>query len=77
MSFRNKLIETTVINQQFITEKELAVRWNISVKKLQADRFKGIGIPYIKIGKLCRYSMNTILEYESANLQQVNVGGKQ
>ena len=50
------------------TEKELARELNISLPKLRADRVKGIGFNYVKIGKSVRYPMYDVLRH----LQEIN-----
>jgi len=49
-------------------EQQLAERWGISVKKLQADRLKGGGIPFIRIGRAVRYRFADIAAWEERNL---------
>ena len=48
-----------------LTESQLAARWQITIKKLQADRWKGVGVPYVKIGRLVRYSPVEVDAYEA------------
>lgn len=51
-----------------LTEEELRLRWKLaSAKKLQADRVKGCGCPFIKIGRLVRYRLVDVEAYEAAN----------
>lgn len=52
-----------------VTQRDLASRWHISAKKLEADRLKGTGCPFIKIGSAVRYRVSDILAYEDANLR--------
>ena len=54
------------------TEKELARELNISLPKLRADRVKGIGFNYVKIGKSVRYPMYEILDH----LKKINALNK-
>ena len=54
------------------TEKELARELNISLPKLRADRVKGVGFPFVKIGKSVRYPMSEILEH----LKKINALNK-
>lgn len=51
---------------QFLTETELAERWNVSLSSLQKYRSKGrAGPPYVVIGpSTIRYNLETIMEYE-------------
>lgn len=59
-----------------LTEDELARRWRLaSAKKLQADRVKGIGCPFVRIGRCVRYRMSDVLAHEAANLRQSTTGG--
>ena len=50
-------------NVSMFTEKELSRELNISLPKLRADRVKGVGFPFVKIGKSVRYPMSEILEH--------------
>lgn len=52
-------------------ESFLAKRWKVTEKKLQADRWKGVGVPYLKIGRLVRYRLSDIRAYEAKHLQKV------
>jgi len=54
--------------KQNLTEGQLAVRWQLSVKTLQAQRWKGVDCPYFKVGRLVRYRLVEVLRYEQANL---------
>jgi hypothetical protein len=54
-------------SQVFLCEKQLRVRWGLRYeKKLQADRGKGIGCPYVKLGGVVRYRLSDVIEYELA-----------
>lgn len=53
----------------FLTERQLADRWQISVKKLQADRWNGCGVPFVKIGRSVRYRLAEVLAYEELHLR--------
>lgn len=55
----------------YMTEKDVARVLNISVHTLQKHRQKGIGIPFIKMGRLVRYRTT---EFE-AYIQQHRVDG--
>lgn len=54
--------------QIFLTEGQLAKRWQISVKKLQADRWNFRGVPYVKIGRSVRYRLAEVFAYEELNM---------
>jgi len=53
---------------QNLTERQLAARWQLSVKTLQAQRWKGVHCPYLKVGRLVRYRLVDVLHFEQANL---------
>src|SRR5947208_1035762 len=55
-------------SQQFMTERDLARRWRLaSAKKLQADRLKGTGCAFIRIGRCVRYRLTDVEAYEAAH----------
>lgn len=49
---------------------QLSDRWDCSTKKLEADRLKGEGPPFIKIGRLVRYRLSDVIEYENSRQRQ-------
>ncbi|HYD32280.1 MAG TPA: helix-turn-helix domain-containing protein [Azospirillaceae bacterium] len=51
-----------------LNEQQLAARWGISVKKLQADRLKGGGIPFIRLGRAVRYRYADVVAWEECHL---------
>ncbi len=51
---------------EFLSEYSLADRWNISIKKLQADRQKGTGCPYVKFGRSVRYRLDDVIAFEDS-----------
>ena len=57
------------IAEQLLTEKQLAVQWNISIKTLQAQRWKGSGVAFIKLGRAVRYRVSDVAAYEQARVQ--------
>lgn len=60
----------------FLTEDELADRWKLaSAKKLQADRVKGVGCPFVRIGRCIRYRMSDVAAHEAANLRRSTTEG--
>jgi hypothetical protein len=46
-----------------MNEKEVAEMLSCSLQTLRNDRSKGIGLPYVKLGRLVRYSLNDVIEY--------------
>lgn len=51
-----------------LTPRELAARWKISEKKLENDRWRGKGLPFLRIGSCVRYRLRDIIEFENAHL---------
>lgn len=63
-------VETTSLyGPPRLTEKQLAERWNISVRTLQAARVKGLGVPFVRIGRSVRYRLEDVLSYERDRLR--------
>ena len=52
----------------FLTEIQLAERHQRAVKTLQADRLKGGGVPFVKLGRSVRYRLSDIEAWEQAHL---------
>lgn len=53
-----------------LSEDQLAVKWNISVKTLQAWRRKKCGPLYCKFGRCVRYPMQHVQEFEAKKLRE-------
>lgn len=53
-----------------LTEGELATRWAISPKTLQAWRLRGVGPAHTKIGNAVRYMPDAIAAYEAENTRR-------
>jgi hypothetical protein len=56
-------------NEPLWDEHQLAFQQNRSVKTVQADRAKGTGVPFIKIGRLVRYRPSLALKFENERLR--------
>ena len=52
-----------------LTERQLADRWQISTRTLQAARVKGSGVPFVRIGRAVRYRLEDVLAYEQGRLR--------
>src|ERR1044071_8203018 len=52
-----------------LNEKQLAARWGVSVRTLQAARVKGSGVAFVRIGRSVRYRLEDVLVYEQARLR--------
>lgn len=55
--------------QIYLSEKELAVRWNVSYRTLQDWRKNGL-LPYTKFGRCIRYAMDDIKAFEAMHTHQ-------
>lgn len=51
----------------FLTEVELAERHKRSVRTIQAERLKGGGIPFLKLGRSVRYRLEDVTAWEQAH----------
>jgi hypothetical protein len=52
-----------------LNEKQLAGRWGVSVRTLQAARVRGSGVPFVRIGRSVRYRLEDVLAYEQGRLR--------
>jgi len=48
---------------RYLTEKEVAEMTGLSLSTLRNSRFQGRGLPYIKIGRSVRYSLDDVVAY--------------
>ena len=55
-------------SDQHLTTRDLARRWKVSVKKLENDRWRGGGLPFIRIGGAVRYRLSDVLAFEESSL---------
>lgn len=51
----------------FLDERALAERWNISVKTLRNARVTGGLVPFVRIGRSVRYRLSDVVAYEAAH----------
>ena len=49
-----------------LTEDDLAARWQVSPKTLQAARSQGRLVQFLKIGRTVRYRVADVIAFESA-----------
>lgn len=52
-----------IISSGWVNEKQVATFIGCSLSKLRSDRFKHQGIPYSKVGKSVRYSLQDVESY--------------
>jgi|SRR6185312_16375333 len=55
-------------SRPFLTEKQLAARWQISAKTLRNQRSAGIGCRYFKVAGFVRYTLADVLELERQSM---------
>ena len=48
---------------RYLTEKEVATMTGLSLSTLRNTRFQGRGLPYVKIGRSVRYSLQDVIHY--------------
>lgn len=53
----------------FLNEQQLARRWVCSIKKLQADRLKGRGCVFVRLGRCVRYRLADVEAFEAAHVR--------
>lgn len=58
---------------EFLTEQQLSKRWQLSARTLQQSRWKGVGCPYLKIGRAVRYRLADVLKFESNQVMEVGL----
>jgi hypothetical protein len=49
--------------EMWINEKEVSLITGRAIQTLRNDRFKGIGIPYTKLKRSCRYALSDVYLY--------------
>jgi predicted DNA-binding transcriptional regulator AlpA len=55
----------------YINEKEVSKITSLAVATLRNDRWLGRGIPYVKLGRSVRYSLEAVLDYMQAHTVEV------
>ena len=54
---------TNIKPLKYLNEIKLAELLCISVKKLRADRWRGVGLPYVKFGSSVRYRVDQVEQF--------------
>jgi hypothetical protein len=62
--------------ETFVTEEELAARWQVSPKTLRNARVEGRLLGFVKIGRSVRYRLSAIIAYELQNSVRSTSGGE-
>ena len=63
------------VRKVFLTEKELAEIGLKSPQSLRNDRWKGVGIPFYRIGRSVRYAVADVRKYLEENKIEPNQSG--
>ena len=48
---------------RYISEKQVSIITGIALSTLRNSRFKGIGLPYYKLGRCVRYRYGDVIKY--------------
>jgi len=56
------------MQEEFLSQQDLAIRWALHVQTLTKWRTLRRGPPFVKLGKIVRYAMSDILEFERNGL---------
>jgi len=62
---QNTQIQQSSINERLLTQAQVAQITGMSSAWLEMARFKGTGIPYVKIGRSVRYRQQDIEKFIS------------
>lgn len=55
---------------KMLSSRDLAERWNLSVRTVDRWRYVDFGPPFLKIGKTIRYRLEDIIEFEQAAMRE-------
>ena len=61
------------MTERMLSGRELAERWNLSTKTLDAWRCNRFGPAYVKMGKAVRYRLEDVIEFERQAAVQVSL----
>ena len=64
------------MEQNFLTQSDLAKRWGISPRTLERWRWAGEGLRFVKIGGLVRYRFEDVEAYEASHEIPKNIETK-
>lgn len=59
--------QSALFRDKLIPETQLANRWGVSPRTLQAQRLRGTGCPFIVIGRNVRYRLSDVIAFEEQN----------
>jgi Helix-turn-helix domain len=58
------------MDDETLTERDLAALLKRSARTLQGDRIRGGGIPFVKVGAHVRYRVSDVLSYLDSHTQR-------
>ena len=61
---RNKILE---VQTKYLNEQQVAKITSRALSTLRNERSKGLGIPYIKLGRSVRYDLQDVIEFMEAH----------
>jgi len=64
-------------DETFLTDQELAARWQLAPKTLRNARVEGRLLGFVKIGRSVRYRLSEIIAYELQNSVRSTSGGQE
>jgi Helix-turn-helix domain len=74
---RPKPDPSSAADETFLTDEQLAARWQIAPKTLRNARVTGRLIGHVKIGRSVRYRLSEIVAYELQNSKRSTGGGEE
>ena len=66
----NTEYQVSVNLPSLMNQKQVAEYLGKSVKTLERDRWAGIGIPFVKVGRLVRYRADDVMEWLEKNCKR-------
>jgi len=63
-------------DETFLTDEELAARWQVSPKTLRNARVAGRLLGFVKIGRSVRYRLSEVIAFEEQNSVRSTTGGE-
>jgi hypothetical protein len=68
---------SSAADETFLTDEQLAARWQLAPKTLRNARVAGRLIGHVKIGRSVRYRLSEIIAYELKNSVRSTSGGQE
>jgi hypothetical protein len=66
----------SVADESFLTEEELAARWQLAPKTLRNARIAGRLVSFVKIGGCVRYRLSEVIAFEEEHSVRSTSGGE-